>query len=94
MYADSGDIYGYTDAWIDLRVEALSNHEKYKEITGKDSVPATPTAPEVPRCNSADPPHSYLVNESARRRVAGERRGFHRAYHRGTQREKEDEPEA
>ncbi len=39
VYDDLGDMYGYTDAWVDLLAEALSNPEKYKEITGR-----TPTA--------------------------------------------------
>lgn len=38
VYDDLGDMYGYTDAWVDLLAEALSNPDKYKEITGKDPI--------------------------------------------------------
>jgi hypothetical protein len=43
VYDDLGHMYGYTDAWIDLLAEALSNPEKYREITGKDAVPLKPS---------------------------------------------------
>jgi hypothetical protein len=42
VYDELGHMYGYTDAWIDLLAEALSNPEKYKEITGKDPVSLKP----------------------------------------------------
>jgi hypothetical protein len=39
VYDELGDMYGYTDAWVDLLAEALSNPEKYKQITGKEPIP-------------------------------------------------------
>jgi uncharacterized protein DUF3644 len=45
VYDDLGHMYGYTDAWIDLLAEAFSNPEKYKEITGRDPLPAKQSPP-------------------------------------------------
>src|SRR5216684_416679 len=45
VYDELGHMYGYTDAWIDLLAEALSNPEKYKEITGKAPVPLKASLP-------------------------------------------------
>jgi Protein of unknown function (DUF3644) len=36
VYDELGRMYGYTDAWVDLLAEALSNPEKFKAITGSD----------------------------------------------------------
>jgi Protein of unknown function (DUF3644) len=41
VYDELGGMYGYTEAWIDLLVEALSNPDKYREITGRDPIPVT-----------------------------------------------------
>ena len=45
VYDDLGGIYGYTDARIDLLVDALSNPEKYEEITGREPVGGNVSAP-------------------------------------------------
>jgi len=41
VYDELGGMYGYTEAWIDLLVEALANPDKYREITGRDPIPVT-----------------------------------------------------
>lgn len=46
VYDELGNMYGYTEAWIDLLTEALSNPEKFKEITGKDPVPVKTGTPQ------------------------------------------------
>jgi hypothetical protein len=38
VFDDLGDMYGYTNAWVDLLAEALSNPEKFKEITGSNPI--------------------------------------------------------
>jgi hypothetical protein len=38
VYDELGHMYGYTEAWVDLLTEALSNPEKYKAITGKEPI--------------------------------------------------------